>query len=170
MGLPSNWDSLLYTAVSSCCRYMHTDTHTLPNLNKHTHQQSKYRPPLKESAYSCCLGGGGGLQLRVLCANTSPLLHQQHVCASCDGFNHRRCRKLQKTFQLRNEASLIAPPRMEDPPPAHPLGLPWQRVTWLCLVTGATGPDASGGFKVEGGSSRARVSRRRHYLRFSGRR
>lgn len=43
---------------------------------------------------------------------------------------------------------------MEDPPSAHPLGLPWQQVTWLCLVTSVTGPDASGGFKMEGGSSR----------------
>lgn len=37
-----------------------------------------------------------------------------------------------------------------DPPPAHPVGLPWQRVTWFLWVIGANGPDASGELKGRG--------------------
>lgn len=47
---------LCHRAVANA--HTHTiDTHTLPNLNKHAHQHAKYRRPLMESAYSCCLGG-----------------------------------------------------------------------------------------------------------------
>lgn len=46
------------------------------------------------------------------------------------------------------------------PPPAHPVGLPWQRVTWLPLVTGATGPDASRELKKGGRGGVVKSSRR----------
>lgn len=189
MRLPSNWDSLLYMAVSSCCskcaHYPHTHTHTLPNLYKHTHQHAKYRRPLMESACWCCLGESRGFQLRVLCMNTSrflrfppqrqqergsertltasnrsaPSASSTQICAAAQ-------RQISELQTQRRSATKPKPARLKektDPLPAHPVGLPWQRVTWLPLVTGATGPDASGELGGAGGgalkSSRRRLKR-----------
>lgn len=117
--------------------------------------------------------GSRGLQLCVLCMNTSLFLRfyclQQQtqskhpltvlIALLCGRWVRRQQKSLWrlssrsefKNFKHKDWASRTEPLRVEDqsesktdPSPAHPVGLLWQRVTWLPLVTGATGPDASG--------------------------
>ena len=95
MGLPSNWDSLLYMAVSSCCskcaHNQHTHIHFLictstPTnmLNIDGHWWSQHT--------GAVLGESRGFQLSVLCMNTSrflrfPLQQQQQQQQQGRGLN-----------------------------------------------------------------------------------
>lgn len=142
MWLPSNWDS--------CCTWL-CHCAVTNTLSEH----AKYRRPLMESAYSCCLRGGGWLDghisvfmyehiiipaVLLFAASTRRNRFHCHVawllCAASPETAETQWEILsgKKTWaehhELNHQDWKTEITAKHNPPPSHPVRLPWQQVTW----------------------------------------